>query len=219
MCVCCGKREGGGGQGAGNCKLFDGCVEGKWLVVWGHGGRGAVRQSKRITAKHSSAGRLSHSLSTLLCCFPYHSFYTSFFCYYFSFSCSCCCCCSICLTWSSNAVVVCLCCCCCLYSISLSVPSLSLSLSLSLCLLLLVSSFKLTSYVFPFQLSVCACVSVRSCVLVSFILLVIYTCVCPLCECVCETVMSCEWLTSIMNKFTCLQLIHSIQQQFDEGRR
>lgn len=79
MCVCCGKREGGGGQGAGNCKLFDGCVEGKWLVVWGHRGRGAVRQSKRITAKHSSAGRLSHSLSTLLCCFPYHSFYTSFF--------------------------------------------------------------------------------------------------------------------------------------------
>lgn len=84
------------------------------------------------------------------------------------------------VAWSSNALVVCLC------------PVSS-------------SMHKLTSYVFPFHLclrvcvcpSVYLCVSVCVCVLVSFILLVIHTCMC-----VCVCVMSCEWVTSLMNKYS-----------------
>lgn len=161
-------------------------VSGQWCGAWG-----AAQQSKRITAKHSSAGRLSHSLSTLLCCFPFYSFYSFLF---FSPSSAII---SLFLVVSLVVVVI-------IVFVTLEVqmlssfafvvlvvvavsspsPFLSLSVSLSfsglgLSLSFSVPSSKLTSYVFPFQLSVCACVSVsvRSCVLLSFILLVIHTCV------------------------------------------
>lgn len=74
MCVCCGKWE--GGRELQTVRRL--CRRGVFSGVGALSGVGAAQQSKRITAKHSSAGRLSHSLSTLLCCFPYHSFYTSF---------------------------------------------------------------------------------------------------------------------------------------------
>lgn len=67
------------GKGAGNCKPFDGCVEGEWLMVWGHcRGWGQHNKANELLRNTQVPGDCLTRCLRCFAAFSYHSFYTSF---------------------------------------------------------------------------------------------------------------------------------------------